>query len=92
MVPDARHTACTIEMLDMRQRVDVAVIDEIQLIGDDQRGAAWTRALLGVPANEVHVCGDESALPLVQQVRRTPAVRGLEGPRCLQRRAVQQGS
>lgn len=35
------------------------------MIGDDSRGWAWTRALQGVPANEVHLCGDGSALPLV---------------------------
>jgi hypothetical protein len=36
------------------------------MIGDDQRGYAWTRALLGLPANEVHVCGDLSAVDLVR--------------------------
>ena len=38
------------------------------MIGDDQRGWAWTRALQGLPANEIHVCGDASALPLVRQM------------------------
>ena len=38
------------------------------MIGDDQRGWAWTRALQGLPANEIHLCGDASALPLVQQM------------------------
>lgn len=37
-----------------------------QMIGDEQRGFAWTRALLGLPANEVHVCGDTSAVNLVR--------------------------
>ena len=36
------------------------------MLGDDSRGFAWTRALLGIPANEVHVCGDLSAVPLVR--------------------------
>jgi len=39
-----------------------------QMIGDEQRGFAWTRALLGLPANEVHVCGDLSAVALVRQL------------------------
>ncbi|WPT13716.1 ATP-dependent RNA helicase SUV3L [Picochlorum sp. SENEW3] len=65
-VPGARHTACTVEMMNLEKLVDVAVIDEIQLIGDESRGWAWTRALLGVPAREIHVCGDGSALPLVK--------------------------
>ena len=45
---------------------DVAVLDEIQLIGDPSRGWAWTRALHGLPAKEVHVCGDGSAASLVE--------------------------
>lgn len=65
-VPGAQHTACTVEMASTTQSVDVAVIDEIQLIGDMERGWAWTRALLGIPATEIHVCGDGSAVELVQ--------------------------
>lgn len=65
-VPSATHTACTVEMCNLSSPVDVAVIDEIQLIGDQSRGYAWTRALLGVPAREVHLCGDTSALELVR--------------------------
>ena len=40
----------------------------MQQIGDEQRGWAWTRALQGVPANEIHLCGDGSALPLVRRL------------------------
>jgi ATP-dependent RNA helicase SUPV3L1/SUV3 len=64
-VPGARHVACTVEMADLAQPVDVAVIDEIQLLSDATRGWAFTRALLGVPAREVHVCGDPAAAALV---------------------------
>jgi len=68
IVPGSQHTACTVEMIHLEKRVDVAVLDEIQLIGDESRGWAWTRALLGVPANEIHVCGDASALDLVEWI------------------------
>jgi ATP-dependent RNA helicase SUPV3L1/SUV3 len=44
------------------------VIDEIQMVKDFQRGWAWTRALLGVPANEVHVCGEAAAVDLVREI------------------------
>ncbi|RYE97753.1 MAG: hypothetical protein EOO41_03145, partial [Methanobacteriota archaeon] len=64
-IPFARHKACTVEMMDVYTPVDVAVIDEIQMIGDRQRGSAWTRAFLGVVAPEVHVCGDPAALPVL---------------------------
>ena len=38
------------------------------MLGDEQRGWAWTRALLGLPASEIHVCGDMSAIDLVRQL------------------------
>ena len=41
---------------------------DVQQIGDEQRGWAWTRALRLVPANEIHLCGDGSALPLVRRL------------------------
>ncbi|GLC71011.1 hypothetical protein PLESTF_001060700 [Pleodorina starrii] len=44
----------------------VAVLDEIQMLGDRLRGWAWTRALLGLAAVEVHVAGDPAVLPLLR--------------------------
>jgi ATP-dependent RNA helicase SUPV3L1/SUV3 len=35
-------------MTDLQSPFDVAVIDEIQLIEDPERGYAWTNALLGL--------------------------------------------
>lgn len=67
-VPFAEHVSCTVEMTDVSRRVDCAVIDEIQMIADPGRGHAWTRALLGVQAAEVHVCGDPSVLPVVRAI------------------------
>lgn len=60
--------ASTIEMLGHSRRVNVAVIDEIQLIGDAQRGGAWTDAVLGLCADEIHLCGEESAVPIVERL------------------------
>ncbi|KYQ93013.1 Mitochondrial RNA helicase [Tieghemostelium lacteum] len=65
---DANHTACTIETLSTDQMVEVAVIDEFQMVSDLQRGWAWTKAILGVPAAEVHLCGDNTAVNLVQKI------------------------
>lgn len=67
LVPHATHVSCTVEMANINRRWDVAVIDEIQLIGDPQRGWAWTRALFGLQANEIHVCGSSEAVHLVQK-------------------------
>lgn len=47
---------------------EVAIIDEIQMIRDTQRGWAWTRALLGLCAQEVHLCGEASTIDLVQEL------------------------
>jgi ATP-dependent RNA helicase SUPV3L1/SUV3 len=38
------------------------------MIGDLQRGWSWTRALLGIAAKEVHVCGEETAINLVKNL------------------------
>ena len=54
----SEHVACTVEMANFNQTYEVAVIDEIQMVKDFQRGWAWTRALLGIPAQEIHVCGE----------------------------------
>jgi ATP-dependent RNA helicase SUPV3L1/SUV3 len=40
-VPEATHTSCTVEMVNLDKMYDVAVIDEIQMIGNKERGYAW---------------------------------------------------
>nr|CDJ82951.1 DNA RNA helicase domain containing protein [Haemonchus contortus] len=62
------HLSSTVEMLSTQMRVEVAVIDEIQMLRDEQRGWAWTRALLGVAADEVHLCGEPSAINIVKKL------------------------
>ena len=59
------HVAATAEKLDLRARYDVAVIDECQMIADHARGYAWTRAILGVQAPEVHLCAAPEAKDLL---------------------------
>lgn len=61
-------TAGTVEMVPMSQYFDVVVLDEIQMMSDADRGWAWTNALLGARAREVHLCGEKSILPLVQKI------------------------
>ena len=59
------HVAATAEKLDLKAVYDVAVIDECQMIADPQRGYAWTRAILGVQAEEVHLCAAPEARDLL---------------------------
>jgi ATP-dependent RNA helicase SUPV3L1/SUV3 len=57
----ATHVASTVEMLDTRTRVEVAVIDEIQMLADRDRGSAWTAAVCGAPAAVVYLVGAPEA-------------------------------
>ncbi|KAK7035422.1 RNA helicase [Paramarasmius palmivorus] len=59
--------SCTVEMVPST-RFSVAVIDEIQMIGDLTRGYAWTNAVLSICAPEVHLCGEETAIPVIQNL------------------------
>lgn len=80
--PNATHVASTVEMLNPNRMVDVAVVDEIQLLDDPDRGAAWTAAVCGVPAHTVYLLGAleaRSAIEsLVKRVGGTLEVRELE--------------
>jgi ATP-dependent RNA helicase SUPV3L1/SUV3 len=64
----ANITSCTVEMMPLNKDVDVAVIDEIQMIGNADRGWAWTQAVLGVKAREVHLCGETRTVPLIREL------------------------
>lgn len=57
LMEGAQHTASTIEMMHPGKPVEVAVIDEIQMLQDPDRGSAWTSALIGAPAAKVFICG-----------------------------------
>jgi hypothetical protein len=68
VVKGAQHAACTVEMASVVRPVDVAVVDEVQMMADPSRGHAFTRAVLGLPARVLHLCGDPAALPLLRQL------------------------
>ena len=67
-VDGATHYSSTIEMAKLNQDFDCVVIDEIQMICDPQRGWAWTRALVNMQADEIHLCGDPSVLELIEKI------------------------
>ncbi|HDR9103428.1 TPA: RNA helicase [Burkholderia vietnamiensis] len=66
LVDGSRVTASTIEMLDTTQDLEVAVIDEIQMLTDPDRGWAWTQAVVGANADEVWLLGALSAEPAIR--------------------------
>lgn len=65
---DATHTSCTIEKVNIKKEYDIAIIDEIQMISDSQRGAAWTKALLGLRCEEIHICGALNAKCILEEI------------------------
>jgi ATP-dependent RNA helicase SUPV3L1/SUV3 len=66
LADEATHVASTVEMLDTRTAVEVAVIDEIQMLADRDRGAAWTAAVCGAPAQTVYLVGAPEARKAIE--------------------------
>ncbi|MFG6430282.1 helicase-related protein [Roseateles sp. LYH14W] len=64
----ARVVSSTIEMVNTRDTIDVAVIDEAQMIFDDSRGWAWTQAIVGVPARELIIIASAYAAPAIERL------------------------
>lgn len=64
----SNHVSCSVEMANINNTYEVGIIDEIQLIRDPGRGWAWTRALLGLAADEIHLCGEHAAIPIIQSI------------------------
>lgn len=65
----ARHFSRTVELSFCDETVyDVAVIDEGQMLSDVWRGSAWTHAILGIRAKEIHICASEDALDILQKL------------------------
>jgi len=65
---DATHISSTVEKLNISKLYQVAVIDECQMIADPQRGFAWTRAILGVQASEIHLCTAPEGLDVLERL------------------------
>ncbi|RXJ93825.1 RNA helicase [Malaciobacter molluscorum] len=65
---DAAHVCSTIEMIDYDLDIDVAIIDEIQMLDDDERGWAWVNAIIGCPAKQIIMTGSVNALDAVKKI------------------------
>ncbi len=66
--PAARHVSSTVEMADLKRPVELAVLDEAQMLQDEQRGWAWTLAVAGVRAKRIVMCGSEDGLAAARQL------------------------
>ena len=67
-VPFSRVQSSTVEMADLQTHYDVAVIDECQMMADRDRGGAWTAAILGLCADEIHACASQDAEALLTRI------------------------
>ena len=65
---NATHISSTIERADYKNEYDIAVIDEIQMIQDPMRGIAWSKAVLGLKAKEIHICGASNSRVLLEKI------------------------
>ena len=65
---EATHISSTIEMLDFNVDADVCVIDEVQMIGDRDRGWAWANAIIGAPAKTVIMTGSDNAVEAIRKL------------------------
>lgn len=66
--PGARVVSSTIEMVSTNTVIDVAVIDEAQMIFDGSRGWAWTQAIVAVPARELIIICSSYAVPAIENL------------------------
>ncbi len=71
LIEGASFTSSTVELADLTVRYQCAVIDECQMMTDPVRGGAWTAAILGLQAEEIHLCMSpwavEIVLPLIEE-------------------------
>jgi ATP-dependent RNA helicase SUPV3L1/SUV3 len=73
-VPGAQVTAATIEMFNADRSGNCVVIDEAHMVGDDQRGWAWTRALVNARAPQLRVITAPQGLNLLSKFYETIGV------------------
>ncbi len=67
-VPGARITASTIEMFAPQFSGACTVIDEAHMLGDEQRGWAWTQALMETRSPDIRVIGAPESELLVTRL------------------------
>lgn len=74
-VPGAQITASTIEMFSPSPDEACTIIDEAHMLADEQRGWAWTRALMEARAPDLHVISAPVAGPLVERLAAAAGIR-----------------
>ncbi len=70
-IENSRVLSQTVETLNLDGEYDIAVIDECQMIADPERGAAWSRAVLGVRAKEIYLLSSDNVTELLTEIIET---------------------
>lgn len=70
-VEDSRVISQTVETLNLDDKYDIAVIDECQMISDRERGAAWSRAILGIKADDIYLLSSDNVTELLLEIIET---------------------
>ncbi|MBR4409773.1 MAG: hypothetical protein IKT31_00495 [Firmicutes bacterium] len=65
-VPFSNIVASTIDMCVYYKHYDVVVVDEAHLVADRERGSHWTRAILSLDADELHICTAPEGLNIIE--------------------------
>ncbi|MEO5968749.1 MAG: helicase-related protein [Bdellovibrionia bacterium] len=68
MKEGAQFMASTIEMANLDRQIDCALIDEVQLLLDQNRGWAWSQALVGIPAKTIIMTGSDDCIPTLRRL------------------------
>lgn len=67
IIEEATHMSSTVEKANFAKEYDVCVIDECQMIAEE-RGAFWVKAILGIKAREIHLCGAANCAGILQKL------------------------
>ncbi|MES2745749.1 MAG: DEAD/DEAH box helicase [Bdellovibrionota bacterium] len=64
----ATHYSMTVEKCPYDKDFDVAVIDEVQMLSDPDRGAGWTAAILGIRARKIYLLGSAASVEVLKRL------------------------
>lgn len=65
IIDGAKLQASTVEIADVMEHYNIVVIDEAQMVADRDRGWAWTKAILGINADKIHICAAPYAKDII---------------------------
>ncbi len=64
----ATHYSMTVEKCPYEKEFDVAIIDEVQMLADPDRGASWTAAILGIRAKTIYLLGSAASEDVLRRL------------------------